>query len=292
MKKSAVLLAVLAGACWGSSGMLFRFLAGTFTQMEVVFIKMLVSALLFGMVILVKDPKMFRIKAKDIWMFLLAGLITMLFFNYCYFTAMLHTTVAVAAALLYTGPGFVVLISAFLFKEKITKQKVIALLVLFSGCACAAGVFTGEQLITLTGVFFGLLAGLCYGLYSIFTRLAMEKGYAGFTFAFYVIAISAVGALPFVDFGHFVPAFGDANLLLCFAVALMNCFLPYMLFTKALATLLPGDAAMLATSEPVIAAMLSVFVLGEAITASVILGICLIVIGILIVNGGVKKKTE
>ena len=180
----------------------------------------------------------------------------------------------------------------FLFKEKITKQKILALLVLFSGCACAAGVFSGEQLITLTGVVFGILAGLCYGLYSIFTRLAMEKGYAGFTFAFYVIAVSAVGAIPFVDFGHFVPALGDANGFLCFAVALMNCFLPYLLFTQALASLLPGDAAMLATSEPVIAAMLSVFVLGEAITASVVLGICLIVIGILIVNGGVKKKTE
>ena len=292
MKKSAVLLAILAGACWGSSGMLFRFLAGTFTQMEVVFIKMLVSAILFGIVIVAKDPKMFCVKLKDLWLFVFAGLITMLLFNYCYFTAMLHTTVAVAAALLYTGPGFVVLISAVLFKETITKQKIVALLVLFSGCACAAGVFTGEQVITLVGVLFGVTAGLCYGLYSIFTRLAMMKGYAGFTFAFYVIAISAVGAVPFVDFGHFVPALGDANLLLCFAVALMNCFLPYLLFTKALASLLPGDAAMLATSEPVIAACLSVFVLGEAISVSVVLGICLIVAGIVIVNGGVKKESN
>ena len=272
--------------------MLFRFLAGTFTQMEVVFIKMLVSAVLFGAVILAKDPKMFCVKLRDLWLFVVAGLVTMLLFNYCYFTAMLHTTVAVAAALLYTGPGFVVLISAILFKESITKQKIVALLVLFSGCACAAGVFTGEQVITAVGVLFGITAGLCYGLYSIFTRLAMMKGYAGFTFAFYVIAVSAVGAVPFVDFGHFVPALGEANLLLCFAVALMNCFLPYLLFTKALSCLLPGDAAMLATSEPVIAACLSVFVLGEAISLSVVLGICLIVTGIVIVNGGVKKKTE
>ena len=49
---------------------------------------------------------------------------------------------------------------------------------------------------------------------------------------------------------------------------------------------------MLATSEPVIAACLSVFVLGETISLSVVIGICLIVTGIVIVNGGVKKSSE
>lgn len=292
MKKGAGCLALLAGACWGLNGIFFRNLTGYFAPMEIVFIKMLGAALVLGILIAVKDPKLFRLKAKDFWVFLLLGVVAMLLFNYFYFASMMHTTVAVAVAMLYTGPAFVILISAFLFKEQVTAGKIVALLLIVCGCACASGIFVGEQFLTLIGLGFGLASGFCYGMYTIGTRLAMDRGYQSYTIAFYGIFICLIGSIPFVDFGHMAANLNVTSALLGGGISVMTCLVPYLLFSTSMRWLEPGKAAMLAASEPIVAAVISIFVLREPTNFSVICGVVLIVCGIVIVNGKGKKEVS
>lgn len=292
MKKGAGCLALLAGACWGLNGIFFRNLTGYFAPMEIVFIKMLGAALVLGILIAVKDPKLFRLKAKDFWVFLLLGVVAMLLFNYFYFASMMHTTVAVAVAMLYTGPAFVILISALLFKEQVTAGKIVALLLIVCGCACASGIFVGEQFLTLIGLGFGLASGFCCGMYTIGTRLAMDRGYQSYTIAFYGIFICLIGSIPFVDFGHMAANLNAASALLGGGISVMTCLVPYLLFSTSMRWLEPGKAAMLAASEPIVAAVISIFVLREPTNFSVICGVVLIVCGIVIVNGKGKKEVS
>lgn len=292
MKKGAGCLALLAGASWGLNGIFFRNLTGYFAPMEIVFIKMLGAALVLGILMTVKDPKMFRLKAKDFWVFLLLGVVAMLLFNYFYFASMMHTTVAVAVAMLYTGPAFVILISALLFKEQVTARKIVALLLIVCGCACASGIFVGEQFLTLIGLGFGLASGFCYGMYTIGTRLAMDRGYQSYTIAFYGIFICLIGSIPFVDFGHMAANLNVTSTLLSGGISLMTCLVPYLLFSTSMRWLEPGEAAMLAASEPIVAAAISIFVLREPTNFSVICGVVLIVCGIVIVNGKGKKEVS
>lgn len=292
MKKGAGCLALLAGACWGLNGIFFRNLTGYFAPMEIVFIKMLGAALVLGILIAVKDPKLFRLKAKDFWVFLLLGVVAMLLFNYFYFASMMHTTVAVAVAMLYTGPAFVILISALLFKEQVTAGKIVALLLIVCGCACASGIFVGEQFLTLIGLGFGLASGFCYGMYTIGTRLAMDRGYQSYTIAFYGIFICLIGSIPFVDFGHMAANLNATSALLGGGISVMTCLVPYLLFSTSMRWLEPGKAAMLAASEPIVAAVISIFVLREPTNFSVICGVVLIVCGIVIVNGKGKKEVS
>ena len=49
------------------------------------------------------------------------------FFTWCYFSCQEQCSLAVAAILLYTSPAFVVLLSALLWRDKITKRKLLAL---------------------------------------------------------------------------------------------------------------------------------------------------------------------
>lgn len=71
---------------------------------------------------------------------------------------------------------------------------------------------------------------------------------------------------------------------LCAAVAVFSCLLPYVLFTTGMKKLEAGEAAMLATSEPVMAAVASTVILSEPLSGFVILGIVLIVGGIVLMN--------
>ena len=285
MKKWSYLCILTAGCLWGLNGLFFRFLSAYgFDQMQVTFVKMVIAAVILLLGLLVKDPSLFKFRLKDFWVFLGAGLISMLFFNYCYYTSLVHTTMAVTVSLLYTGPGFVVLISAFLFKERITLRKLAALVIIFIGCACSAGLFSGAQTVTAAGIFWGLMAGLTYGLYTIFGRLALNRGYATPTITFYAILVSAIGAIPFVDMGTIGAHMSLTSFCLCAAVAVFSCLLPYVLFTTGMKKLEAGEAAMLATSEPVMAAVASTVILSEPLSGFVILGIVLIVGGIVLMN--------
>lgn len=64
----------------------------------------------------------------------------------CYFHTIQASSMAVAAVLLYTSPAFVILLSALCFHEKITLQKLGALVVTFAGCVLVTGLFPlGQQ---------------------------------------------------------------------------------------------------------------------------------------------------
>ncbi|MBR5329203.1 MAG: EamA family transporter [Firmicutes bacterium] len=292
MKKGASVLALLAGACWGMTGVFFRQLTDYFSQMEIVFIKMLVASLVLGIIILVKDPKLFRVKLKDLWVFLILGIVAMLLFNFFYFETMMHTSVAVAVSLLYTGPAFVILVSALLFKEKITMQKIFALVLIICGCACASGILVGEQYLTMIGLCFGVGSGFCYGMYTIGTRMAMDRGYQSYTIAFYAMFICLITSIPFADMGHIVANICPHSVIIGLSLSVFTCLSPYLLFSASMRWLEPGRAAMLAASEPIVAALISIFILREPADITVVLGIGLIVGGIILVNAKLKKNME
>ena len=81
--------AVLGGGfCWGFMGFFVRHLAqfGIDSNGAVV-VRCGIAAVCFGILILCTDPGAFRIRRKDIWCFLGTGLLSLLFFTFCYFHA-------------------------------------------------------------------------------------------------------------------------------------------------------------------------------------------------------------
>ena len=73
---------------------------------------------------------------------------------------------------------------------------------------------------------------------------------------------------------------------LCYGLGLgfFCCVLPYVLYNTGMRRIETGEAAMLATSEPVVASFVGVFLFAEPMTVPVVLGVMLIVMGILIMN--------
>ena len=59
----------------------------------------------------------------------------------------------VAAILLYTSPAFVIIMSAIIWREKITKNKLCALVLTFTGSVLVSGYTAGDLNITLYGFF-------------------------------------------------------------------------------------------------------------------------------------------
>ena len=68
------------------------------------------------------------------------------------------------------------------------------------------------------------------------------------------------------------------------AIALICTVAPYLLYTRGLQDVDAGQASILATLEPLVAAAIGIFIFGESLTTAKILGMILILSSIFILN--------
>ena len=124
--KKSVIYVLTAAILWGCMGILVRTMSeGGFNSLEVTAFRSFVTTVCMFVWMFIKNHKGLKIKIKDLWCFIGTGILSVTFFNVCYFSCMKYTTLSVAAILLYTAPSFVMVMSSFLFKEPITKKKLI-----------------------------------------------------------------------------------------------------------------------------------------------------------------------
>ncbi len=280
------ILIIIAGLFWGSMGIFVRHLNDLgFTSFQVACLRLTVAGLIFAVILLIKDPKGFKIKPKDIPLFLALGIVSILFFTCCYFTAIRLMTMSTAAILLYTSPIWVMILAIIFLKEKITLQKVIALILAFIGCVLVSG-FGGK--ISVIGILVGLGSGLGYGLYSIFGTFALRK-YSPFTVTTYTFLIAGLGSI-FVanpmDLANKIINTENIPGLLGFVLltSVVTAVIPFLLYTLGLSKTTAGKAAVLATVEPAAATLFGFFVMGEKIGPVAICGILLVFSAIIVLS--------
>ena len=279
-------LSIISGAClWGLIALFFKFLSACgFSPLQVVTLRVLVAALLMTAIILKIDPGLLKIRWRDSWLFIGTGLLSLVFFNYCYFRAIDGSSISIAVLLLYTAPVFVMLLSLILFGEKFTGRKMLALLATFCGCGLSTGIFASKLALTAEAFAFGLASGFGYALYSIFGKLALRR-YSTLTITAYTFYFATLGALPLADPQQLFTLLSDWRAAAgALAIALICTVAPYLLYTRGLQDVDAGQASILATLEPLVAAAVGIFVFGEEVTAAKILGMALILASIFILN--------
>ena len=222
---------------------------------------------------------------RDWYYFFGTGVCSLLFFNWCYFSAITRSSMSVAAVLLYTSPVFVTLMSALFFREKITPVKTAALAVTFAGCVLVTGLFPlGRETVSLPVLLFGLGSGFGYALYSIFGKFVLKK-YSPATVTFYTILFCALFSLPISGLSANPAPLGDWRAWAgALGVGVLCCALPYHLYTTGLRDAEPGRAAILATIEPFVAAGLGILLYHEAVTPWKLLGMAAILGAVILLN--------
>lgn len=283
----AYVFVAAAGICWGMIGVFTKAISALgFTEMQMLFVKGVLAAALLFLLILVRDRRLFRLeKWTDIRYFIGTGICSFTFFSWCYMKAINLTSLGVAAVLLYTAPTFVMMFSLALFQEKMTKRKGLVLLLTFAGCVLVAGLLEGGATFTWRGLFIGLCAGIGYALYSIFGTFAIRRGYGSLTISFYTFLTAAIFMAFCVDPPEIVrqiTALGAWPLLALFA--LLTTVVPYLCYTKGLSGLPASRASVMATIEPVVAAVLGIVVFKESASGMKIAGIALVLFSVVLMS--------
>lgn len=280
-------LILTSGVLWGTIGIYTIPLREMgLSSISITAVRSLLTAAMLGIFILIYNPKLFKIRIKDLPCFFGMGTISFALFNVCYFKSMeLNKSLGTAAILLYTAPIFVMLFSAFLFKEKITPIKILCLLLAIVGCILVSG---GGK-ITFLGLIFGLGSGLGYSLYSIFSKYALESNNF-FTAIFYAFVFSFLSLVKFCDWSGVVNAINtDPKVIIYFlGISFFTTVLPYILYTCGLRIVPAGEASVIACIEPIVAAVLGLIVYSQTISLLSFSGIVLVLLAVVILSKNKK----
>ena len=273
-------IAVLCAAVlWGCIGFFTRNLtANGFTPVQLVAVRSLLTCAVLLVIMLIKDPKLLKVRPRDLWMFFGTGICSFMFFNICYMTSITENSLSVACILMYTSPIWVTTLSWPLFKEKLNCKTVISLVICLAGCVgvCASG----SLVLTKRGLLFGLLSGFGYALYSLFGKVAAKR-YSSLTVVFYTFLFSFVAILPFCDIkGITAIAFIPENALLLIGISALNTVLPYILYTYGLSKINAGKASIISIIEPAASAVTGRVFFSEKIGVIGFLGMAAVLAGL------------
>ncbi|MDO4502147.1 MAG: EamA family transporter [Coriobacteriia bacterium] len=279
-------LVLVAGVLWGVIGVFTKALtAAGLSSVEITAVRMFVGTAGMLAVILLTDRSKLRIQLRHLWMFVGTGIVSLVLFNVCYFTCIQLSEVSIAVILLYTSPLWVTLMSAVLFRERLTGRKLAALAMALVGCALVAGLTGGGLALSPLSLGLGLASGFFYALYSIFGRVALEH-YASETVTFYTFLMGAVCLVFLGSPGHIagVVAADPGAGLWCIGIGLVCTIAPYLLYTKGLKRMETGRAAILATAEPLVGAVLGICAFGETAGPAKLCGMALILVAVVLLN--------
>ena len=291
--KSGTPLIIAAAVLWGMMGIFVRTLNSYgFSSMQIVAVRVFFAAVLMSIVLLIKDRSLFKIKLKDAWCFIGTGICSIVFFNFCYFRSIELTSLSAAAVMLYTAPVMVTAMSAVIFREKLTFLKITAAVTAFTGCALVTGITGGEFSVTAEGILTGIGSAFGYALYSIFGRLALNRGYSSFTVTFYTFLFASAGVIPLTDIA--VTASKTVSSAECLFTGIMLALLitvaPYLLYTAGLEKTETGKASVMASAEPVTATLIGAVLFSEKLEISGVIGVFLVICSVILLNISPKSS--
>ncbi len=282
---AAYLSILAAAALWGIIGLWNRqLMALGLSPTGIVAVRNFGGMVLLCAIFAVKDRSVFRVRKDHLKYFFGTGIVSVVLFTVCYFSCQQLCSLAVASILLYTAPSFVVVMSALLWKEPVTKKKLTALVLTLAGCALVCGVFAGDLTVTVSGVLLGLGAGFFYALYSIFGRYALAH-YGSMTVTVWTFLFAGPASLLLVKPAEMGAVLAQPKAwLLAAALVVFSTVLPYLFYTGGLAKVEAGKASIMASLEPVVAALVGVVLFSEPMSIQTLLGIVCVLAGVYILR--------
>jgi drug/metabolite transporter (DMT)-like permease len=269
---------MLAAFCWGVSGGIGGMLMASGWNAFVVSFYRGAIGLLFVLVWLAMRPHGSGLASRRLWFWsAIAGLGVAGNFAF-YFVSIGQGSVAVAATLMYSAPVFVYFVSFALKLESPTAMKLAAIAVVMLGIVLLTEIYdVGAGRVTPLGIGAGLLAGLSYAVFIFGFKYAAPHGspQAILTIAFAVLVI--ILFLP-GDIEQTVAVLSTPDWPLFATLGVFGAGLSFVLYIAGLHRTTPALASIVATIEPVTAALFGQLVLKQSLAGMQILGMGLILV--------------
>ncbi|MEM8639907.1 MAG: DMT family transporter [Cyanobacteria bacterium P01_G01_bin.54] len=277
--------------CWGGSFVAGRAAVQAADPLNVAFCRYGIATLLLLLLTWRVEGGLPALKSRQIPGILLLGLTGVFGYNLLFFLALEQVSASRAALVITTNPAFIALGAAWLYRERLSWQKLLGIGAALAGAAIV--ISRGDwALIWSGGVTLGdlyLLGGIAtWTAYSLLGKAVMRSlsPLAATTYACLVgtplLLIPALGANLITALPQFSLAAWGSTLYL----AILGTVLPFWWYYEGMQAIGAAKAAIYITFVPVVAVLLAALLLGEVLTGAIAVGGLLVVAGILLVNRG------
>ncbi|MEE9441088.1 MAG: DMT family transporter [candidate division Zixibacteria bacterium] len=230
-----------------------------------------------------KNGKSIPITSADKKKIIILGLVIIMLNQTLYLVGQKFTTAAHGGILFATTPVFVYLMAMRHLGEKWSLKKGLGILLTVAGAA----LIFGEDIIDfsdniLLGNIIILIAVVAWGYYTVYGKPLVQK-YGAFRITAYSIGAGAIIYFPIgiwravtADLSN-IDAYGWWGLLY---ISIMTSVIGYSIWYWFLKYMEASRAAVLVNIQPIIAAILGYYILGESISGLFILGGMIIIAGV------------
>ena len=283
----AIVLVILAGVAWGSSGIAVQvfFQHSTRTPIELTNIRMILSSILIFIVAWRYGGirKNFRIlnRWRGLWIELaIYGIIGIMLMQYTYFAAIESGSAAAATVIQYVYPAMVITWTSLSRRKFPHAGEIIA--VIFACVGIFLLVTEGDLSklsVPIECILFGLASGACFAFASIYPKrlFALFDPYFLTAIGMFIGGIATFPFLPDLDWFEF---FKPDVIFYTLWIIFIGTTIAFIFFNAGLKYLSPEIASVSATIEPVASVVISYFVFGTTFGSIALIGIFLVLLAI------------
>ncbi|HPI91640.1 MAG TPA: EamA family transporter [Deltaproteobacteria bacterium] len=230
-------------------------------------------------------PALLKIRHRDIGYLILFGGVFMAIMQLSYFMAISRIQVAAAILLQYLAPGLVACFSFLFWKERITPFKTAALLMSLIGCYLVVGGYDIALLrLNHVGIIWGLISALAFASTTLLGERVMHR-YNPWTVLTYGFLFSSL-ALNLIHRPASVltQSFTLIHWATILYIVIIGTLIPFGLYLTGVNYIRSTRTIITATLEPITAAFLSFFLLGEAFEPLQIIGGITVLVAIMLLQ--------
>lgn len=285
MKVWPYIWVLTAAVLWGTTGTAQSFIEGSAHPLTIGAFRLSVGGFALLFFVLATRTLSWR---EVPWRAALASAVLMALFQPLFFSAVQLTGVAIGTvATIGSAPVFSGILEWILLKRRPDRVWVFATLAAITGCLL---LFLGNGSATIDpiGLMLALGAGISFAGYAITSKKVLERMNSVPAVAV-IFSLSALCLLPFLLLFDVSYIAHPANLGVIVYLGIGATSLSYILFSSGLKKIPSSSAVTLSLGEPMTAALLGVFIVGESLSGSAWFGVLLLLGGILILTLGKKK---
>lgn len=273
---------------WGTVGTTQTFLSEGISSFAVAGVRSGIG----GGVLLLAVLAMRKISFRNwSWKWTILAAIAIALFQSLFFTSVRYTGVAVGTVVtIGSAPVFAGFIEWVFWKVRPTLVWAIATVLAIVGCLLLF-MNQGETAINPLGIGLALAAGSMFALYTNVSKQLMKQEETLPAVAM-TFSICALFLLPLAAKDGFDWLTEGVNIWPILFMALAATSLAYILFLGGLKKISSSAAVTLSLAEPLTAALLGVFLVGEHLTFVAWIGVSLLLGGIVVLTFGTKKAAS
>ena len=289
MRRIYLILPILAGFMFGSSGIFVRTLTQNgIDSTTLLFLRFSIAIIPLLIAVILTDKKLLKINLKNIPLILVCA-ICIVGLNLCYNESMNTVPLSLAAVLLSTAPIFVLIFAYIIFKEKITSKKVICMILAIFGCLLMTGSLENNMNnLPLFGILSGIGAALFWAVYLMASKKAIDNGNHTFTILIYSIIFISIALIPFTNFSQintFISINPSLTIIFLIMHSTFSFALPYIFSTLSLNYLDSGiSSILLSGAEPLAALIFGLLIYSEIPTIFMLCGFILTILAMMMLS--------